>query len=54
MTNGDRVRQMTDEELAELRVIGTHHCNIVRCEEHRGDCKECALAWLKEEEYGGQ
>ena len=52
MTNGERIRQMTDEELAELRVIGMRFCTIPNCEEHHGNCKNCILEWLKEESDG--
>ena len=49
MTNGDRIRQMSDEELAGLHLIGRLFCNVVRCEEHQGDCKKCSLEWLLED-----
>lgn len=46
LTNADRIRAMTDEELAE----------IIECQDSRqwdecyqGDCKECLLDWLKQE-----
>ena len=52
ITNADRIRAMTDEELAELFVHlccpyslgGKVECNI----ENKG-CKECWLDWLKQE-----
>lgn len=47
MTNGEWIRSLSDEELSELRVIGRQHCNLVICEEHHGDCRRCALEWLK-------
>ena len=49
MTNGDRIRQMTDEELATMTIIGRRFCTIPICEEHQGDCAKCSLDWLKEE-----
>ena len=52
MTNGDRIRSMTDEELARFRFIGKRFCNIVKCEEHEGSCYLCALDFLKEK-YNG-
>lgn len=48
MTNGDRIRISTDEELAK-REIARIVCDIVRCEEHDGRCYECSMAWLREE-----
>ena len=49
MTNGDRIRRSTDEELADLRVIGRRFCTIPICEEHNGDCTLCSLEWLRED-----
>ena len=49
MTNLEWIRQADAEELADLGVIGARHCNVVICEEHNGNCRECALEWLKEE-----
>ena len=49
MTNADRIRNMTDEELAEtimcpFDIIGSNEtCNYKR------NCQECALAWLQKE-----
>jgi len=54
MTWGDKVRQMTDEELAELRVVGPVRCTIPECEAHHGDCRRCALDWLKSEVDDGK
>ena len=57
MTNGDRIRQMTDEELAkmltahmELKEFHDFNCHV--CQVHIGDCnceKNC-FTWLKKEE----
>lgn len=51
MTNADRIRAMSDEELAE--VITDDWCEIV-CSEidyvcHEGTCEQHVLKWLKEE-----
>lgn len=50
-TNADRIRAMTDEELAE--VITDDWCEIV-CNEtdyvcHDGTCEQHVLKWLKQE-----
>lgn len=47
-TNGDRIRAMTDEELAKLLSTGTFICEGRKdiCENMPG-CEECRLAWLK-------
>ena len=52
MTNGDRIRQMTDEDLAEW--FAPHMmCNI--CDKKdmygcdRNECKKYALAYMKKE-----
>ena len=57
MTNADRIRQMTDEELAKLLYdVDTSICNFCAaqrantyydCEEE--SCEKCVLAWLKQE-----
>lgn len=52
MTNGDRIRRMTDEELADF--ITDDMCGLICgaplvCE---GQCKQKMLDWLKEEEKG--
>jgi len=52
MTNGERIRQMTNEDLSELGVIGRRFCTIPICEEHQGDCRKCSLEWLQEESDG--
>lgn len=48
MTNADRIRNMTDEELAKLLSTGTFICEGRKdiCENMPG-CEECRLAWLK-------
>ena len=58
MTNGDRIRSMTDEELADILPTGDCFCcpimtTKVTWAPHAGkmpvydSCEECALAWLK-------
>ncbi len=51
MTNGDRIRAMTDEEMAdELSYPGCHKQSTPEiCREHTGNCKQCWLDWLKQE-----
>lgn len=54
LTNGDRIRQMTDEELAEY--IGSSICD----RRESGDClrfencEECKLSWIREEAEDGE
>lgn len=49
LTNGDRIRAMTDEELAEFLSFGTFTCSGVDADacSRSDDCTECRLAWLK-------
>ena len=51
-TNGDRIRNMTDEELAELFDEIDVSCN--KCKKHHAECDmECYegyLLWLKQDE----
>ena len=47
LTNADRIRAMTDEELAEW--ISKHDCNTNR---YGYDPKDAVLAWLKEDVDG--
>ena len=52
MTNGDRIRQMTDEQIAGLLHCGEcayRNSDAETCE--RYDCKEGILKWLKQEVY---
>lgn len=56
MTNADKIRQMSDEELAKIVVRARYFdkfCEIVLAGENPGfcddDCNECALDWLKRE-----
>ncbi len=51
-TNGDMVRAMSDEELAELAVCDNCCKMFLEAVEDKrclGNCKKCALAWLKQE-----
>lgn len=58
-SNADRIRAMTDEELAEFAVSTGQGCapgeNLVECcFDHKdgpveADCRKCWLDWLKEE-----
>lgn len=45
MTNGDKIRSMTDEELLEYL---THCCPPVKCEDAIM-CYDCWSRWLKQE-----
>lgn len=50
-TNADRIRNMTDEELA--KVVGEDpHCQEVECE--FDNCYECTLQWLRAEVKEGE
>lgn len=55
MTNGDRLRQMTDEELAEVVEFQECSNDKVRCPKlDQGNscihsCQEAFLEWLKQE-----
>lgn len=55
-TNADRIRAMTDEELARLfddvlkyNVVGEPDENVC-CDCHKTDCAPCWLEWLRQEE----
>lgn len=48
ITNGDRIRSMTDEELAvQLEAFICDNVKLCRAEDI--SCTECALNWLKQE-----
>lgn len=61
-TNADRIRAMTDEEIAELLTDGTvFDANyIFICPSKpegdclTSDCRECLLRWLKQDYEGGK
>lgn len=49
-TNADRIRSMTDEELAEV-LFGSYieHMGVEECSHPEEACKSCVLDWLKAE-----
>jgi hypothetical protein len=49
-TNADRIRSMTDEELAEV-LFGSciEHMGVEECSHPEEACKSCVLEWLREE-----
>lgn len=49
-TNADRIRSMTDEELAEV-LFGSCivHMGVEECSHPEEACKSCVLGWLKAE-----
>ena len=54
ITNADRIRNMSDEELAEflVKVNSTiQDCMVIdcKCENTDRDCKDCFLEWLQAE-----
>ena len=52
MTNADRIRQMTDEELVESLGLACKRCAFVDGRKCSGQDEECAdgnLQWLKQE-----
>jgi len=52
LTNADRIRSMTDEELAELwwERVDCGECPVHKeCKLTGQDCKRLALDWLKQE-----
>lgn len=53
MTNADRIRNMTDEELANwlIETISQGGDNLFGCDHSLGcvDCKQCHLTWLQKE-----
>ena len=52
ITNADRIRSMTDDELADLwwERVDCGECPVHRdCRMTGQDCKELALGWLQEE-----
>lgn len=51
MTNGDRIRQMTDEKLADWITDGHDLCDLCQFSTCRPEfeCEKGVLEWLKEE-----
>ena len=62
MTNADRIRSMTDEELVNLHYSGSAHCiasDQTVCDRHDfignlTPCEQCYLKWLQQPCEGGQ
>ena len=50
MTNADRIRAMTDDELAELLADDDRACppKHPNCKKYVNSCKGCFLEWLKQ------
>ena len=52
MTNGDRIRNMTDEELAEYIIVvwdKDDYCDTAPEKCKGRTCQQCRLEWLKKE-----
>ena len=50
MTNGDNIRQMSDEELAEnILCPGIPRCDSKCFNLSPVECKRCKIVWLREE-----
>lgn len=52
MTNGDKIRQMTDEELVKAIGLACRRCAYFKngkCTEPDKDCTDGNLEWLKQE-----
>ena len=59
MTNGDKIRNMTDEELSALCCTMNHDFPVYalgkcdgddfECVREDGDCRKCCLEWLRQE-----
>lgn len=53
MTNADKIRQMTDEELSDF--LSRQRCHPVWCDDNcQTVCRDCRLKWLKEEVTHGE
>ena len=48
-TNADRIRNMSDEELASWYVIKCEIMMGIKCQKPYKTCKDCILEWLKSE-----
>lgn len=46
-TNADRIRSMTDEELAEL-IMCPYNSDGEICEASKDNCMQCCLRWLRQ------
>ena len=49
MTNADRIRNMSDEELASWYVIKCEIMMGIKCQKPYKTCKDCILEWLQSE-----
>lgn len=53
MTNAERIRRMTDEELADFLMCYVDPCKLCawrkECGQHDGGCENGRLAWLQKE-----
>ena len=54
LTNGDRIRRMTDEELAKFLSFRAFTCPGVDADDcsRTDDCTECRLSWLRKPAEG--
>ena len=48
LTNADRIRDMSDEELAEIIACPKGLFDRMDCLDDHRDCNHCALEWLKQ------
>lgn len=48
-TNADRIRNMSDEELASWYVIKCEIMMGIKCQKPYKTCKDCILEWLQSE-----
>lgn len=46
-TNGDRIREMSDEELAGMIMGAPLICAKIKLCGDKSGCEECCLAWLR-------
>jgi len=53
MKNGDVIRAMSDEELAEFMWAGCDNITQEACKRHAG-CVDCWLDWLREDATDGE
>lgn len=47
MTNADRIRNMTDEELAKMIMGAPYICGKIKLCGVMSGCEECCLVWLR-------
>ena len=56
MTNADKIRQMSDEELLkrlDYSGLCRDEMTLEDCEKHNGKCTDCLLDWLGKEANNG-